>query len=379
VNISIVHDWLTSYAGSEQVLKQLLLLFPSADLFTLVDFLPLAARQGIRTSTATSFIQHLPFARTRYRNYLPLMPFAIERLDLSSYDLILSSSHAVAKGVLKRPGQVHICYCHTPMRYAWDLKDQYLAEAGLDHGLKGIAARYVLERIRRWDRQTSSRVDHFIANSQYIADRIMRSYGRTADVIYPPVDVDTFTLVERKEDYFLAASRMVPYKKIPLIVKAFSALPDERLKVVGDGPDLEKVRALAGANVEVLGYRTGEELRDLMQRAQAFVFAAEEDFGIITVEAQACGTPVIAYGRGGATETVIPLDNTSNDAPTGVFFQEQTVDSLVRAIQIFKKNRNRFMPRTIRKNAERFNTLRFRNELNAFTLAKASGNQTKHE
>ena len=367
---AVVHDWLTSYAGSERVLEQLLALYPDADLFTLVDFLPSSERHGIKISSGTSFLQHLPYARTRYRNYLPLMPLAIERFDLSAYDLIVSSSHAVAKGVRTRPGQLHICYCHTPMRYAWDLREQYLRETGLDRGLKGIAARAVLEWIRRWDLKTASRVDHFIANSQYIADRIRRAYGRDATVIYPPVNVDDFTLIEKRDDYFLAASRMVPYKKMDLIVKTFAALPGERLKVVGEGPDLEKIRSLAGANIEILGYQRGEVLRDLMQRAQAFVFAAEEDFGIIPVEAQACGTPVIAYGRGGATETVIPLERAEEGGATGVFFYEQTIDSLIGAVRKFKENRDRFVPRTVRKNAERFNPLRFRKELDAFIREK---------
>jgi glycosyltransferase involved in cell wall biosynthesis len=379
MKIAIIHDWLVSYAGSERVVEQMLGLYPDADLYSLVDFLPDQERHGIFKKARTSFIQRLPIARNKYRSYLPLMPFAVERFDLSSYDLILSSSHAVAKGVRKRPGQLHICYCHTPMRYAWDLRDQYLSETGLDRGIKGIMAKFLLERIRRWDLRTSSRVDYFVANSRYIADRIRRAYGRESTVIYPPVDTDRFTYFAEKEDFYLSASRMVPYKKMDLIVEAFSSMQDKCLIVLGDGPDFEKIRARAGRNVRFLGYQTGDALRDLMQRAKAFIFAAEEDFGIVPVEAQACGTPVIAFGRGGVTETIVPLRNAGygplhdlNIGPTGVFFDEQTISSLIAAVQHFEDNRHIFDSAVIRKNAEQFSRERFRREYKAFVESRLS-------
>lgn len=379
MKIAIIHDWLVTYAGSERVLEQILALYPDADLFSLVDFLPDTERHGISKHARTSFIQHLPFALTRYRSYLPLMPCAIERFDLSGYDLLLSSSHAVAKGVRKHPGQLHICYCHTPMRYAWDLRDQYLREAGLDRGLSGFVARSLLDRLQAWDMRTAGGVDYFIANSHYIADRIRRAYGRESTVIYPPVDTDRFTCSPEKEGFYLSASRMVPYKKMDLIVEAFSSMQDKRLIVVGDGPDFEKIRARAGKTIEFLGYQPGDVLRDLMQRAKAFVFAAEEDFGIIPVEAQACGTPVIAFGRGGVTETVIPLRkagygarNGEDKAPTGVYFEEQTTGALIDAVQRFENNRQVFDSAAIRKNAEQFSRERFRREYKEFVESRLS-------
>jgi glycosyltransferase involved in cell wall biosynthesis len=373
MKIAIVHDWLATYAGSERVVEQILALYPAADLFTLFDFMADGERSIIRRPAKTSFIQRLPFARTSYRSYLPLMPFAVERFDLSSYDLILSSSHAVAKGVRKRPDQTHVCYCHTPMRYAWDLREQYLRESGLDRGIKGMLARTVLERIRRWDERTADRVDHFIANSRYIAERIHRSYHRDAAVIYPPVDTDLFSLSPSKEEFYLAASRMVPYKRMDLIVEAFRLLPERKLVVIGDGPDLEKVKAKAGQNVELLGYQPGEVLRGHLQRARAFLFAAEEDFGILPVEAQACGTPVIAFGRGGVRETVIPLTRSKGPEegarplkPTGEFFLEQTTASIVAAVRRFEEHSSDFDPAEIRLNAERFGQRRFRKEYGEF-------------
>jgi glycosyltransferase involved in cell wall biosynthesis len=374
-----VHEWLVTYVGSERVLEQMLSLYPDADLFCLLDFLPEEERGFLKgRNINTSFIQKLPFARKKYRNYLPFMPRAIESFDLSDYNLILSSSHAVAKGIRKTDKQLHICYCHTPMRYAWDLREQYLKEAGLDRGLKGVLVNAMLERIRRWDYSTAGRVDHFIANSHYIKERIKRAYGRDAEVIYPPVDVDSFSIGERREDFYLAISRMVPYKKMDLIVEAFSemGLP---LVVIGDGPDFEKVRAKAKGNIRLMGYQKADVLKAYMQRARAFVFAAEEDFGIVPVEAQACGTPVIAYGRGGATETVVPLAEGKGEGdaggrpPTGVFFYEQTTASLIKAVRTFEANESSFSPEEIRKNSERFSVERFRKEFKAFVELKAGG------
>ena len=310
LRVAVVHDWLLVYSGAERVTEQLLKIFPQADLFAVVEFLPDTLRNFIgRRNVRTTFIQKLPGARRHYRSYLPLMPLAIEQLDVSSYDLVLSSSHAVAKGVLTGPDQLHVSYVHSPMRYAWDLQHQYLRETGLDRGLRGWLAKWSLHRLRIWDQRTANGVDHFIANSRFIRQRIQRIYRRDAHVIYPPVDVEAFMPAGARDDFYLTASRLVPYKRIGLIVEAFARMPGRRLLVVGDGPEREKIRALAGANVELLGYRDAEALRDLMQRARAFVFAAEEDFGIAPVEAQASGTPVIAYGRGGATESIRGLED----------------------------------------------------------------------
>ena len=246
------------------------------------------------------------------------MPLAVEQFDLSPYDLVISSSYSFAKGVLTGPDQRHLCYCHSPIRYAWDMQHQYLEQSGLTKGLKSFIVRFLLHYVRLWDYRTAAGVDAFAANSAYIARRIMKVYRREAEVIYPPVALDDFPLEERKEDFYLTASRMVPYKKIDLIAEAFSRMPEKKLIIIGDGPEMDKVRAKAGSNVELLGYRDNATLRSHLQRAKAFVFVAEEDFGIVPVEAQACGTPVIAFGRGGVAETVIP-------GKTGILFYEQSV------------------------------------------------------
>lgn len=362
--IAIVHDWLTTYAGAEQVLAQMLVCFPQADVFSVVDFLPPEKRGFLegRTVQAT-FIQRLPGARKHYRHYLPLMPLAIEQLDLSGYDLILSSSHAVAKGVLVGPEQLHISYVYTPMRYAWDLQHQYLRESGWDRRWLGWLVRWLLHRLRLWDLRTGPGVDHFIACSAFIARRIRRVYGRDGTVMYPPVNVDAFTCSEAKGSYYLAVSRLVPYKRMDLIARAFAAMPDKKLVIIGDGPDRSKLQQHLAPNIEYLGYQSNEVVRDYMQRAKAFVFAAEEDFGITPLEAQACGTPVIAYGKGGALETLRGLNT---DAPTGVFFAEQSVAGICQAIGEFEANLSRFTPQQCRENAERFSRQRFCAEYTAF-------------
>ena len=358
MRIAFVHEWLVTYAGSERVLEQMLKCYPEADLYCLIDFLPEADRLHILNKPArTSFIQRLPFAKTKYRHYLSLMPLAIEQLDVSGYDVIISSNHAVAKGVITGPDQLHICMCYSPIRYAWDLQHQYLSESGLDSGLKGWIAKWMLHRIRLWDARTEKGVDHFIAISDFIARRIWKVYRRESTVIYPPVDVASFSFREQKEEFYLAASRMVPYKKMELIVDAFLAMPDKKLIMIGDGPGFSKIRAKVGPNVTLLGYQEFKVLKDHMQRAKAFVFAAEEDFGIAPIEAQACGTPVIAYAKGAATETIKGLDCKE---PTGVFFEMQTVESIVDAVLRFEKTR--ISASACRENAMRFSVERFQSE-----------------
>ena len=364
MKVAIVHDWLVTYAGAERVLEQLLSLYPNADLFSLLDFVPPDERAflGGRRVT-TSFIQRLPWARRKYRNYLPLMPLAIEQFDLSAYDLVISSSYAVAKGVITGPNQLHICLCHSPVRYAWDLQHQYLREVGLTRGVRSLVARYILHRLRIWDVRTANGVDGFVAISRFVAHRIWKVYRRKSVVIYPPVDIDSFTPGGSREEYYVTASRMVPYKRIDLIVAAFATMPQRRLVVIGDGPEARRIRSRSAANIEFLGEQPFEILRDRLRRAKAFVFAAEEDFGIAPLEAQACGTPVIAYGKGGALETIRGLGDA---APTGVFFGEQSVSSLVSAVECFEREGGRIDPEACRENAERFGPERFRDEFQTY-------------
>lgn len=367
--IAIVHDWLEVYAGAEKVLEQLIALWPNADIHALVDFLPEKQRGFLQgREVRTSFIQKLPFARKKFRNYLPLMPLAIEQLDLSRYDVIISSSYAVAKGVITSGNQLHISYVHSPIRYAWDLQHQYLLESGLVSGFKSFLARSILHYIRMWDARTSASVDVMLANSRYIARRIEKCYGRQAEVIYPPVDTSAFSMQAEKQDYYVTASRMVPYKMIPVIAQAFARMPDRKLVIIGDGPDMARVRAAAGPNVEVLGHQPFDVLKQHMQNAKAFIFAAEEDFGITPVEAQACGTPVIAFGRGGSLETVIPAGE--RPRATGVFFHEQTPEAIAAAVNRFDALAGEIRPEDCRDNALRFSVEAFRQKL-AMTVSQS--------
>lgn len=357
MKIAIIHDWLVTFAGAERVLEQLLQLYPDADIFTIVDFMPVKDRSFLQEHKIyTSFVQRLPLAKTKYRSYLPLMPFAIEQFNLSAYDLVISSSHAVAKGVITGPDQKHVCLCYSPIRYAWDLQHQYLHESGMEKGLKSFFARYFLHKIRIWDSRTSNGVDHFIAISEFIAKRIWKVYRRESEVIYPPVDIESFTFSDSKEEFYLTTSRMVPYKKIDLIVEAFKKMHDKRLVVIGTGPDFQKIKSVAqgASNIELMGFQPFEVLKDHMQKARAFIFAAEEDFGIAPLEAQACGTPVIAYGKGGTLETIV-------DGKTGCFFDEQTVESICDAVERFEKNT--FDYKCCRENAIRFGPEIFRENI----------------
>lgn len=362
--VAIIHDWLIVYAGGEKVLEQILNCFPQADLFSSVDFLDEEMRDNhfLGKRAITSFIQRLPWAKSRYRAYLSMMPMAIEQLDLSAYDLVISSSHAVAKGVITSPNQLHISYVHSPMRYAWDLQSLYFTKAGYQKGIKSWIMRYLLHRIRLWDYCSAARPDYLIANSQYIAKRINKVYRRTADVIYPPIDTESFQLTTAKENFYITASRFVPYKCIDVIIRAFTQMPDKKLIIIGDGPENSNLRKLATTpNIEFKGFLKKELLLNYIQKAQAFIFAGEEDFGIAPTEAQACGTPVIAFGRGGVREIVQGLDQKN---PTGLFFENQTPDAIVEAVHQFEKMKDRFTPIACRHNAERIGgNNRFRLEL----------------
>lgn len=366
MKVAIIHDWLVTYAGAERVLEQMLKVFPDADLFSMVDFIKEDERGFIlHKKVQTSFIQNLPWAKSKYRSYLPLMPLAVEQFDLSSYDLVISSSHAVAKAVITGPDQLHISYIHSPIRYAWDLQHQYLRESGLNKGLKGWVAKYLLHRIRKWDVGTSNRVDLYVANSDFIKRRIKKVYRRDSVVIYPPVSVKDFSFCDKKEDFYLTASRMVPYKRMDMIVEAFTKMPNKKLRVIGTGPDFSKIQKISRdfENIELMGYQSFPVLKDSMKKAKAFIFAAEEDFGITPVEAQACGNPVIAFGKGGALETIVGLDY---EKPTGVFFKEQTIGALAQAIETFELEGHKIHSKNCVENALRFSDERFREEFKEF-------------
>lgn len=357
---AMVHEWLTPHArGGSELVVQEILQHIDADLFALIDFEstnPDSYLYG--RSIGHTFLQHFPRARYGVQPYLPLMPLAIEQLDLRDYDVILSSSHAVAKGVLTRAEQRHICYCHAPMRYAWDLTLDYLEQSKIKWGLKGSLTRYLLHRLRQWDVLSANRVDHFIANSRTTADRIWRCYRRTAEVIYPPVAIDRFTYEPHKQDFYLTVCRLVGYKQVELIIRAFNevGLP---LLVIGEGPDAEKLQRLAKPNIQLLGWRSNPEVAHYLSQAKAFVYAAYEDFGIAPVEAQACGTPVIAYGRGGTGESVKDLLEVG-DRGTGILFQRQSVPDLVAAIQKFESHHRQFSPENIHAHAQQFSSTAFR-------------------
>jgi len=359
MRIAIVHEWLVNYAGSERVVESFTNIWPEADVFSLVDFLTEEQREIILKGkkVKTSFIQKLPFAKKKHRNYLLLFPAAIEKLDLSGYDVIISSSHAVTKGIKKKSDQLHITYCHSPMRYIWDQADQYLK------GAKGFIAKLFINYLRKWDLKSASNVDFFLANSHHIAEKIKRIYSRDAEVIYPPVDVDKFEVSEHKEDYYLTASRMVPYKRLDLVIEAFSELPDKNLIVIGSGPEKEKLISKGSSNIKIIGHQETEMLKVFMQKAKAFVFAAEEDFGIIVVEAMACGTPVIAWNYGGTGESVI-------DGETGILFSEQTKNSIIAAVEKFEGISGNFNPELIRKHSKNFSRTNFENSIKNFVDEK---------
>ncbi|WP_029605196.1 glycosyltransferase [Kozakia baliensis] len=362
--VAIVHEWLEHFAGSERVVEQLLLLYPQAELFAVMDFLPKEERKFLNGKKVnTSFVQKLPFSRKFFRHYLGLMPLAVEQWDFTGFDIIISSHHAVAKGVITGPDQLHVCYVHSPMRYAWDMQTTYLRQSGLQSGLKSLYLRWLLHRLRNVDVRTASGVDVFIANSNYIARRIRKVWRRHATTIYPPVDVENFALSTNPRKDYIVVSRMVPYKRVDLIVSAFCRIPDRNLIVVGAGTEYDKIAALAASapNIKLAGRLPQEEMVRAIQGARAFVFAAEEDFGIAMVEAQACGTPVIAYGRGGALDIV----NTSKDKPTGVLFDEQTPEAIIEAIHEFERQESLITTHSCCENALKFSATAFRTHIKA--------------
>lgn len=359
----LVHDWFYTNGGAEKVVHSIGNIWSDLEYHSLIDFLNKKDRDFILNGkeSKTSFIQKLPTAKKNHRKFLQLFPKAIESFNLNDFDLIISSSSSIAKGVLTNQNQLHICYCHSPMRYAWNLYHEYLEDKGLTKGIKGWYAKRVLSKLRIWDVISTNRVDYFVANSHYIAKRIKKIYNREATVIYPPVDIADFKLEENKEEFYVAASRLVSYKKIYLIIEAFNNMPTKKLKVIGDGPEMSKLLKLANKNVEILGRTSQREMVKILQKAKALVFAADEDFGILPVEAQSCGTPVIAFNRGGLKETVIANE-------TGLFFEKQEASCIVDAVERFEALK--FDAKKIRKNAERFSKERFEREFKEFVEKK---------
>lgn len=360
MKIAIVHDWLVTDAGAEKVLKAILDMYPDADIFSLVDFLNPKDRDEVLNGkfAKTSFIQRLPFSKKLFRNYLPLFPKAIEGFDLSSYDLIISSSWAVAKGVKTTKKQIHICYCHTPIRYAWDLYDEYTSSLRQP---KKFLVRQALKYIRKWDMNTLYRVDYFVANSNFVSNRIQNIYNRESVVIYPPVDVDNYKFYNEKENFYLTASRLVSYKKTKLIVEAFNEMPDKKLVVIGAGEEYESIKKIAKGNIELLGYQDKDVMIKYTQKAKAFVYAAVEDFGIVPIEALACGTPVIALDDGGTAETVVHKVN-------GIHFRVQEKESIIKAVKDFEIMT--FNATEISKQAQSYATNRFKKEMKDFVNSK---------
>lgn len=375
LKVAIIHDWFITIGGAEKVLSQLLQLYPNADVFCVVDFFNEPQRNKILLgkSTKKTFIQRLPFSRQLYRFMVPFFYKSIEKFDLKEYDLIISSSHSIAKGVRKSEGQIHICYCHTPMRYVWNMKKTYLEQ--IPFPFKSIAMRQ-LQKMKDWDFSTAQSIDYFIANSYFVASRIQKNYHRDSSVIHPPVDKNYFTIQTELPDpsfpqnYFLVVSRLVHYKKIKLIIEAFHHFPNEHLIIIGEGPQEKALKQIAQKNTTFVGYQSNEMVKKYFQNAQAVLLAAVEDFGITSLEAQACGTPIIALNYGGYKETVV-------NSETGLLFKEQTVDSLTTTLHLFLKKERQFDKESIRKHAEKFSNERFRQEIKEFVDLKLANGSTK--
>jgi len=359
MKVAIIHDWLTGMRGGERCLEVLCEIFPGADLFTLLHIPGSVSPRIEKRRIRTSFIQHLPFSKRRYRTYLPLFPLAIEQFSLRGYDLILSCSHCVAKGVIPPPEALHISYVLTPMRYAWDMYGDYFGRSGC----RGIS--FFMHYLRMWDVTSSERVDHFLCISRHVQNRIKRFYRREAEVIHPPLDGERFRLPRERGDFFLMVSSFVPYKRIDLAVEAVNRL-GHSLKIIGTGPEEKRIRQRAKPNIEFLGWLPDETVSTYYSKCRALIFPGEEDFGIVPLEAMASGRPVIAYGRGGAIETVIPYDQGKKEngrPPTGLFFYEQKADALVEAVEAFIRVENDFDPKAIRKHSLQWDLHIFRERM----------------
>jgi glycosyltransferase involved in cell wall biosynthesis len=375
--IAIVHDWCPSFRGGERVLAELCRIFKGADVYTLFDFLPREIKEqyfpGVKFYTSVA--NRLPLVAHYYRWLFFACPFLIEQFDVTRYDVVISSSAAFARGVLTRPDQPHLCYVHSPVRYAWDEQFSYLAQGRLGYGPKGLPYRYLLHRLRTWDTRTAHGPDVMVANSNFVRSRIKRIYGRDAQVVHPPVDLTEFQYRDTKDDYYITASFLAPYKRTDLVIEAFNAMPSRRLLVVGEGQQSKALRRLAGPNVKFAGFLSRSDYVQALAMAKASVFAGCEDFGIALVEAQASGTPVIAFARGGARDIVCPLG--ASEHPTGILFDRQTVDAVKGAVEDFEAHQGEIAPSACRQNAGRFSVERFEREIvKAFDMALAQHAQS---
>lgn len=364
MRIAIVCDTMSAYGGAERVVEQILAIYPTADLFTVLDAVPKGQRGFLGDrEIRSSFLQKLPHVSKYYRKLLQLWPLAVEQLDVMAYDLVISTHHSVAYGILTRPGQVHVSYVFSPARYAWDLQHEYLREAGLARGPLSFVARQTLHKMRLWDYAAAQRPDAVAACSEFVADRMWRVHRRQTEVIYPSIPQASRPPARERGDYYISVGRLVPYKRIDLLARTFSAMPGHKLKIVGTGPDMKKIAAACGPNVEMLGFLPNEEVQNLLAGARAFMFAGIEDFGITPVEAQALGTPVIAYADGGLCETVVGAPGAG---PTGLFFEDQTTASIIDAIGRFEASIERFTPSACIANADRFSEQAFRDKFRTF-------------
>lgn len=362
MKVAIVHEWLSVYGGSERVVEVIHELFPEAPIYTLVydeDNMP---ERFKNYDIRTTFVQKLPFAKKKYPNYLPLMPRAFEELDLIEYDLVISSSTACAKGVITRSDAIHICYCHTPTRYAWEFYYEYTKDMSR---IKRFIVSNFMHKFRLWDRLAADRVDYFIANSNYIKGRIAKYYRREAEVIFPPVNTHLYHIGNIDENYYLVVSRLVPYKKIDIVVQAFNEL-GLPLMVIGTGSEEKRIKALARENIKFLGRLSDEQIAEYYAKCKAFVFPGEEDFGITPIEAQAAGRPVIAYKRGGVLDTIV-------DGKTGILFKEQTVESLIGAVQLYEKEGVAYSKKQIKQHADEFSVERFKDEVASYINSTLEG------
>ncbi|MCC6325895.1 MAG: glycosyltransferase family 4 protein [Candidatus Brocadia sp.] len=377
MRVAIVHDWLTGMRGGEKVLEIFCEIFPDADVFTLIHLRGSVSKIIEERNIQTSFLQKIPLTKRHYRSFLMLFPLAIEGFDMGAYDLVLSSSHCVAKGILTSATAVHVCYCHTPMRYVWDQYQTYFGA-----GQKGLISKVLMPPVahylRMWDVTSSERVDYFVANSYHVANRIKKYYKRLAEVIHPPVDCSLYTPQEnyKEGNYYLLVSAFAPYKRIDIAIEAFErmGLP---LILIGEGQEERRIRKMAKKHVQCIGWQSSESLREYYRGCKALIFPGEEDFGIVPLEAQACGKPVIAFARGGALETVhgvypspreSPAAKTliDSESPTGVFFTKQTPGSLMEAVRFFEQRTNLFDPRLIRKHAENFDRSIFKEKFKQY-------------
>ena len=365
MKVAIVHDWLTGMRGGERCLEVFCELFPQAQLYTLLHIPGSVSPVIEKIAIKTSFIQNLPFSKRSYRKYLPLFPMAVESFNLKGYDLILSCSHCVAKGIITPPDALHISYVFTPMRYVWDMYGEYFGES------KKRIISFFSHYLRMWDVTSSQRVDYFLCISKHVKNRIMKFYRRDAEVIHPPVDVNRFRLQDKKEEFFLIVTSFAPYKKVDLALKAFSQL-GHPLKVIGSGPEEKRLKSMAQTNVQFLGWQPDEIVADYYSRCRALIFPGEEDFGIVPLEAMASGKPVIACGKGGALETIIPysLEKQRGEVPTGIFFYEQSVASLINAVKQFDSIENKFDPSAIRKHAFQWNRELFKEKMKKIIFEK---------